>query len=366
MNRPRNTTNTPTHIDAAKLPQGVWYQTTHGGRWVITERDEHNKRRNKRLCSKEATLAQIWQAYENRKPQHITTFATLSNEYQQTLMYKDLSPLTQKDYQNCHNKIVNTPTANGLLGNENIKNWTKGLIRKLRDKRGEESKRRANKELTYIKLIFNWAFEYEKIKENPATGISKLKVEARQHYAEDKDYDFMLSVAKESAYDYLPYAMEIAYLCRMRLSEVLDLTDASETPDGLIIKRRKGSKTNITELDPRLKQAWQQLKQRRDDILSARKQPMPINANQRYLFISSRTGDKLNTSSLETAMTRVKTLAKEKAQQLGIEFTPFVFHDLKRKGVSDTTGDKLKASGHRSASMLSVYDVKPDKVKPTR
>jgi len=42
----------------------------------------------------------------------------------------------------------------------------------------------------------------------------------------------------------------------------------------------------------------------------------------------------------------------------------YKFHLLKRKGMSDTEGDKLKASGHRNASMLNIYDVKLDVVKP--
>jgi len=48
---------------------------------------------------------------------------------------------------------------------------------------------------------------------------------------------------------------------------------------------------------------------------------------------------------------------------MGIEYTHFYFHDLKRKGMSDTEGDKLKASGHRNASVLNIYDVKLDVVK---
>jgi hypothetical protein len=37
---------------------------------------------------------------------------------------------------------------------------------------------------------------------------------------------------------------------------------------------------------------------------------------------------------------------------------------LKRKGVTDTTGNKQEASGHRNASMLNIYDVKPSLVRP--
>jgi hypothetical protein len=50
---------------------------------------------------------------------------------------------------------------------------------------------------------------------------------------------------------------------------------------------------------------------------------------------------------------------------MGVNWIPFTFHDLKRKGVSDTTGNKLDASGHRTAAMLNVYDVKMKTVKPS-
>ena len=44
----------------------------------------------------------------------------------------------------------------------------------------------------------------------------------------------------------------------------------------------------------------------------------------------------------------------------------FTFHDLKRKGVSDFSGDKLLASGHHSASMLRIYDVSIGTIPATK
>ena len=44
----------------------------------------------------------------------------------------------------------------------------------------------------------------------------------------------------------------------------------------------------------------------------------------------------------------------------------FTFHDLKRKGVSDFSGDKLLASGHHSASMLRIYDVSIGRIPATK
>ena len=48
------------------------------------------------------------------------------------------------------------------------------------------------------------------------------------------------------------------------------------------------------------------------------------------------------------------------------EFEPrFSFHDLKAKGVSDFTGDKKKASGHKSQRMVDIYDRKRIEIEAT-
>lgn len=329
--------------------------------------DESYQRKTKRLCGPEATLSEIWQAVEAQKVKTIDNFSTLTLEFQQTHTWKKLSPLTQKDYLDCRHAIITRDTSSGKLGDLPLGKWTIGLIRKYRDKRAEHSESRANKELSYIKRVFAWAFEYEKIPANPATGIKKINIPPRQHYAEDRDYYYMLNVARQSNYWYAPFAMELAYLCRMRMCEVLDLTDANEKEDGLIIHRRKGSKTNITGWQPRLRAIWDDLKQKRNTILQDRKQPHPIRAENRYLFISERTGDRIAANSLKTAMNRIGKLAEEQAKKDGVEFHHFTFHDLKRKGISDTgINERMASAGHRSPAMMNVYDVKPDVVQPTK
>jgi len=365
--RKRSTKNTPTHIDASKLPDRVWFNISGAGKWMLSYYDEFGKRRNKRICGPKATLSEIWQATEAQAVKTIDTFSTLSTDFQKTLIWRELSQSTQKDYLSCHQAITQRDTSSGKLGDLPLSKWTVVIIRKYRDKRAEDSKSRANKELSYIKRVFAWAYEYGVVPINPGTGVKKLKIEPRQHYAEDRDYHYFLTIAKQSGYWYVAPAMELAYLCRMRMCEVLDLTDANEQESGLIIYRRKGSKTNITEWQPRLRAIWDDLKQKRTAILSERKQPHPIRADQRHLFISERTGDKLDISSLQTAMQRINVMAKDQAQKDGVEFTHFTFHDLKRKGISDTNApDRMASAGHRSPEMMKVYDVKPDLVQPTK
>ena len=364
--RKRTGLNMPKHItDPNKLPDRVWFNKSGAGKWMLDYWDlELGKWRSKRICGPQASLTEIWLAYSSQQDTNITTFETLSLDYQNSLAFRDLSPLTQKDYIGCHKQIVNTKIKAGKFGELAAIKWSIGVIRKYRDHRAEESRSRANKELSYIKRVFSWAYEYEKVNTNPAKGIAKLKIKARQHYASDKDYNFLHEVAKESNYWYMPHIMEIAYLCRMRLSEVIDITDADELDERLFIRRRKGSKNNIVEWTERLKNVFDTAKLKRNQILQNKNQPSPIKSERRYLFISERTGDKLQVSSIKTAKNRIDKKAKEKAETLGIEYNHFWFHDLKRKGVSDTKGNKQEASGHRSANMLNIYDVKPIIVKP--
>ncbi|MDT4875799.1 hypothetical protein FQZ97_1111950 [compost metagenome] len=74
---------------------------------------------------------------------------------------------------------------------------------------------------------------------------------------------------------YLWYVMEISYLCRLRGIETVTLTDANETPEGVLTNRRKGSRDNIVRWTPRLQAAWEAAKQVRATIWAKKKMPIP-------------------------------------------------------------------------------------------
>lgn len=363
MTPPPRRAKIPLHIDASKLPTGVWWSGNGNGCWMFKFKAD-SKWKSKRIIGPKASLAEIWQAMDAQKTPLVMTFASLSSDFQETPIWRRLAISTQNDYRDCHMQICSTKGTTGTLGDLALSKWSVGLVRKYRDKRGETSASRANKELAYIKRVFSWAYEYEKTTFNPADGVKKLTIKARQHYAEDRDYEFMLHIAKQTAYWYAPLCMELAYRCRMRLSEVLDLTDANQLLEGLLIKRRKGSRDNIVKWNDNLRETWQTAIDHRNQILRDRKQPHPINPEARYIFISERTGDRIQPSSLKTALSRIGMAAEKAAAEQGIQWTRFTFHDLKRKGVSDTTGNKQDASGHRQASMLNIYDVKIKTVDP--
>jgi hypothetical protein len=122
----------------------------------------------------------------------------------------------------------------------------------------------------------------------------------------------------------------------------------------------------VTLWSDNLLSVWNRAKAKRNQILKEKNIVRQINPELRWLFISDRTGDKITSRGLMSAKSRVSILAKTKAEKLCINFTDFTLHDVKRKSISDTVGDKMAASGHRSQSMMKVYDVSKQKVKPTR
>lgn len=112
--------------------------------------------------------------------------------------------------------------------------------------------------------------------------------------------------------------------------------------------RSKGSKEQVIKWTPRLRNAV------------ARAEKLPSTIGTMYLIHDKR-GQKIRAEAFSSAWQRVM---KKATEEEGIK--SFTFHDLKRRGVSDAEGDKLQASGHKSASMLAVYDVSVPEVQPTK
>jgi integrase len=146
---------------------------------------------------------------------------------------------------------------------------------------------------------------------------------------------------------YLVPICELAYLCHLRIAEVLDLRRQDIRADGLYTARRKGSKDAINGWSDRLRLAVQGALSLHGAIASL------------YL-IPGATHGRMGESTVQTAWQRAMV------EWAALGNARFTTHDLKRTGVSDAKGDKLAASGHRSAAMLKIYDVLPSRVEPTR
>lgn len=367
----------PPHINQQQLPSNCYWDNSGSGHWYTTYKDETGKQRRKRLAGRHATLSELHKIIEEMIGTQTNTFSWLTALFQKSPQFKELAVRTRQDYVYCSNMISMHPTKiTKSLGEIALNKWNAPLIQKLVDQLTEiRGASAANHALRYTRRLFKWGKNRGYILDNYAQGVEQAKESPVQQLVSEQVYMKVLNHAKRSGKlqpktqgsspAYLWIVMEIAYLCRLRGIEVVTLTEDKATEQGIICDRTKGSRTNIAEWNPRLEKAWQAAVKYRNSIWSQRSHPIPHKIENRPVIIAS-DGGMLKKSSLDSAWQRF--ILRAIKDGVITEQERFSLHDLKRKGATDTKGtraDKQEATGHRSASMMDIYDKSVPVVKPS-
>lgn len=275
--------------------------------------------------------------------------------YTNSIQFKKLASSTKElDQLRIKNRIA--PVFGAMLPDA-VK---KAHIRKYMDKVGVDSISSANRDHGFLSRLFSWAEEHGHIDNNPCTGVTKFYEEPRDRYIEDWEYQLVARVAAESkSYKWLEFAMEFAYLCRMRIDEVLSMDEEKHIlPEGVFVNRGKGSKSEITLWSDRLSAAYDGIKSLTSEYSSIVGKP--------WLF-KDKDGIRITMTAYKSAWRRVRKSAMTEGTLINGELVvlteSFNFHDIKAKGVTDHVN---KESGHRSRKMKAIYDRKPNSIVPTR
>ncbi len=282
-----------------------------------------------------AALSEVVKAYHRANTSEDVggrSLRWLLNKYFKSPLFLDLSPRTQKDYNFYADKICEMPgKAGATFGEVPYKKITRKTISAFRDKLSDK-KTQANRRLQFLSSVFSWAIEEELADLNPVKGVRKFTLKARTRYAEDNEYNIVLECAEP--YDFLPIMMEIAYLCRMRMSEIRTMPPECVTDLGVKVKRSKKSESELTTWTPRLRKAIEKA------------QALNANAQSRYL-IHNVDGSIITENQFRNAWRRTM----DNAQKRGLK-EKFTFHDIKARGV---TNHPTQHSGHKSEKMKAVY-----------
>lgn len=142
----------------------------------------------------------------------------------------------------------------------------------------------------------------------------------------------------DRAAPHVQVGMEFAYLCRMRMGEILKATKRQILDDGFDTLRSKGSNDAITLWTPRLRLA----------VRDAQRLP----GDSIYLLHDAR-----GLPYTKEAFSRAFREARGN--------NDWTFHDLKARGASNFDGDKQAASGHKDARMVATYDRKKKRIEAT-
>lgn len=288
-----------------------------------------------RLCPLDAPQAKVLAAFESISEAPAFTLTKVFNLFEASPQFLGLRPASREDYQRSRAKVEPS------FGKMDPNKVTTVHVRMYMDKRGIKSQTRANRELSYLSSVYSWAAQRGHAKANPCKGVTRYSEKARTRYVEDAEY--------RSVYDRAPpairIAMEIAYLCAARQSDVLSLKWDQIQERGVFIKQGKTGKEQLKLFSPRLSAAIDQARARR---ISSVSWVICNDSGQRY----TRGGFNTNWAKVMATALASGDLAKS-----------FTFHDLKAKGISDyMQGDKQEFSGHATRSQMEKYNRKVQEV----
>lgn len=366
----------PKHIDQAAIPAAVYFDHRGSGVWYTLYLDEAGKQRRTNLAGRDVTLSELHRIMEERAGIDRDSLTFLAEQFHKSDQLKRLAKKTQDDYCYSRDVLLGIPTKLGKpLGELAVRKFTPPLVQRVIDRIAEDgTPSKAAHALRYLRRLMQWGRNRGYVDANPAQGIEAPKERKLRRLPEPTAMAALIQFAQQqgkltrgekgACAPYLWYVMEISYLCRLRGIETVTLTDANETPEGVLTNRRKGSRDNIVRWTPRLRAAWDAARQVRAEIWEKKKMPVPIAAEQRRLIVAAH-GGALQKTSLDTAWQRLVTQAIEKGVMTAEQ--RFGLHDFKRRGITDTEGtraDKQQASGHRSEGMLDVYDLSVPVVNP--
>lgn len=299
-----------------------------------------------RLCSLDASRADVWRAYElaaMNKPLTLglDIFSEMTRLFMQSPDFFELAAETQRDYTKYSRKVLS------VFGEMSPNDIEPQHVRIYMDKRGLKSRVQANREKAFMSRVFRWGYERGFAQRNPCSGVKQFKEIARTRYITDAEYMAVLNAAPP----HVQIAMEIAYLCCARQADVLSMQEWQIQDEGIYIKQGKTGVEQVKMWTDRLKRV----------IALANSLPIKPGMATEYL-IHQPNGSHYTRNGFNSAWAASRAKAKINNPDLDFDFT---FHDLKAKGISDLTGDlrfKQSVSGHMNASQTRRYDRKVSKV----
>ena len=280
------------------------------------------------LCPYDSPLSLIWRKYEDIQLDHTYTVGWLFKTYFASRDFSSLAKKTQHDYTAFANTMMSQHVDQGKEFRAiSLKHVNERTIRQYLD--WYEFKVSGNRQVAVLSSAWTWAVQRHTIPANPCINVKPNKEKARTRYITANELTEAMSLASP----WLSVAIELAYLCRARASEVYALQRKDCTPDGLFVKRLKGSASEITAYTERL--------------VACLDRAEALEGPGNYLVRNGK--GKITNSAHKSAMARLK----------GKMSSPFNFHDVKAAALTDMSQVQTPFAGHKSGKMLDVYIRQP-------
>lgn len=265
---------------------------------------------------------------------------------------------TQKDYLKSSKQLLkffNDPPAP-------IESIEALHIKQYMDRRGKESKTRANRERSLFSTLWNharaWGYTNAA---NPCQGVPGFKESKRTIYIEDNIFNLVYEKADQPTKD----ALDLGYLTTQRPADVIKMYETDIQDDALTVAQGKGNgtvKIRIAIIGT-LKVVL--------DRIAERKKAFKVRSLR---LIVDEFGKPLSQHAIWKRFDKARSLAIEENPKLKEEIEAYQIRDLRAKGGTDKAiqDDDMRTAqkllGHSSVTMTERYvrRVKGELVNPTK
>jgi integrase len=194
----------------------------------------------------------------------------------------------------------------------------------------------ANRQIATLSVAYAKGLRIGMATRNPCIGVERNKETGRDRYITDAEFLAVKALADEHG----QAVMDLAYATGMRQGDLLKLTHAQVTDDGLVLRQGKTGQRQVMEMTPELADVLSRLKASRDAF--------------GFTLIRRRDGKPYTSSGFKAWWQRLQRAAMR--EEVIIE--RFTFHDIRAKAATDAEDqghDPQALLGHTTRKQTEAY-----------
>ncbi|CDF82618.1 phage integrase family protein [Pseudomonas knackmussii B13] len=191
----------------------------------------------------------------------------------------------------------------------------------------------ANRMLSFLRTVFSYAVEWQRVDANPCIGIRRHVEKKRERYITDDEFLAICAVSTEN----MRVIYQMAYLTGQRINDVLGIKLSDISDEGIAFKQQKTGKRLIVAMTPDI-----------DDVIT-RTKALPRSARGLTLFTT-------RTTCKPVIYETVKQQFKKACERAGVKDA--TLHDLRAKAITDTKNqgnNPQLLAGHSDPRMTDRY-----------
>lgn len=191
----------------------------------------------------------------------------------------------------------------------------------------------ANRVISFLRVVFNHALEWQLVDSNPCTGIRRHTEKKRDRYINDKEFQALMAQCS----DYMRVIFETCFLTGQRIGDVLKIRLADISDEGIAFTQQKTGAKLIVQMTPDI------------EAVIGRAKALPRSVRGLTLFCTRTGGKPVSYETCKEAFAK----AREAAGILDV-----TIHDLRAKSLTDAKRqgkDAQKLGGHTDAKMTARY-----------